>query len=120
MSQREDSVKRNRFARELHRFLRRSAAIASDPAASWPDFCQGVQAALKKLEQTETAALYSPYYTEMLRLAESVRLRAAAPEGDMAEMSVWLPREMNRLEKMRRVGSYQRSGHKRYENEEWE
>lgn len=116
-----DSIKRNRYARELHRFLRRVSAHLEDRSATWESFLQACEQAFKKLQQTEAVPLYSPYNTELIRLAEALRSQMdGVREREVSEVAAWLAKEMNRLEKMRRVGSYQRAGTKRYEDEEWE
>ena len=101
--------------------MRRVASKAAEPDMTWELFCAATEEALKKLELTESVALYSPYYTEMIRVAEAIRREAdSQSQGDIRQVAQWLNKEINQLEKMRRVGSYRRSSDKQHKDEEWE
>lgn len=97
----------NVYTTALLRFIKKSANLSAKEL-SWEEFCTEVDEAFKKLEGMNKPDLYSPYFKEMVALADAILAKISADSGDVEQFNSWINKELNLLEKQKRVKSYSR------------
>ena len=122
---REESTQRNRYTRELSRYLRRMAALLADPTLEKERFATQSTTILKKLQAIEPTVLYSGQYIDLLAVvngtiekSSSLLMAESIERGELQDLSIWLQRQLNQLEKGKRKSTYQRN--KQLDDGEWE
>jgi hypothetical protein len=112
---RHESAQRNRYTRELSRYLTRMAALLADEKLSNEAFVQRSAEAFKRLEAIESVVLYSGHYATLLGVVnalierrEQLVLQEHFDRADLEGLSQWLQHQLNQLEKARRQSSYSR------------
>ncbi|GHV07786.1 hypothetical protein AGMMS50229_15160 [Campylobacterota bacterium] len=102
-----EAKQRERYAREVERFLHR--ILAASRSLDWAALTALSQDRAAKLAKQNAPAFYSPYYQQMISLANNLTQKTTNETGNSTELGEWLSHELNLLEKSRRQSTYKRT-----------
>ncbi|MDR2905027.1 MAG: hypothetical protein LBU73_03635 [Helicobacteraceae bacterium] len=103
-----DAKNRAKYLKELERFLRRVLAALSDSAKDESAINKMIASGFAKLETIAKPDIYNKIAVEMMKIVEELRLKTYA-DFKKDDLSLWLARALNHIDKLRREKSYSRS-----------
>lgn len=97
----------NSYTTQVLRFIKKTASL-STKEISWSEFSKAADLLFVKLDLMEKPDIYSGYFKQMIAVADEILLKIAQENYDLKEFNSWINKEINLLEKAKRVKGYNR------------